>query len=131
MVKEVILAVAVGFIAFELIEHVVFPLFWSLKNRKKGSVSGETGMLGKVAKVKAWDKTEGRVVIGGELWKAVGEVPLSRGDKAVIERVDGLTLMVKPFKDRGVEEHRRPGARPSRPPEETWDLPTKAERSKV
>lgn len=44
--KTLILALVTGIILFELIEHVVFPLFWVLKDRKRKSVSGVTGMLG-------------------------------------------------------------------------------------
>jgi membrane-bound ClpP family serine protease len=99
MIKNVIITLVVGLILFEFVEHVVFPLFWSIKNRKKRSVSGVTGMLGKVGKVKQWEKTEGQVFVNGELWRAVSDIPLITGDQAVIENVEGLTLRVKPFKD--------------------------------
>ena len=99
MAKEVIITLVIGFIVFEFIEHVVFPLFWSVKNRKKRSVCGVTGMLGNVAKVKQWEKTEGQVFINGELWRAVSDVPLSPGDRAVIQHMEGLILKVKPLND--------------------------------
>jgi membrane-bound serine protease (ClpP class) len=99
MAKGVIITLVIGFIAFELIEHIVFPLFWSVKNRKKRPVSGIPGMLGKVAKVKQWNQTEGQVFINGELWRAVSDVHLSPGDRAVIQQVAGLTLKVKPLND--------------------------------
>ena len=99
MIKNVIMTMVIGFIVFEFLEHLVFPLFWSIKNRKKRSVSGVTGMLGKVGKVKQWEKTEGQVFVNGELWRAVSDVPLLTGDKAVIQNVEGLTLRVEPFKD--------------------------------
>jgi len=56
-------------------------------------------MLGKVVEVRQWNKTEGQVVVNAELWRAVSDVPLSRGDKAVIHKVEGLTLRLEPFKD--------------------------------
>jgi membrane-bound serine protease (ClpP class) len=95
--KNVIMILVIGFVVFELIEHVVFPLFWSIKNRKKRSVCGVTGMLGKVAEVKQWQTNEGQIFVNGELWRAVSDVPLSTGDKAIIQDVEGLTLRVKPF----------------------------------
>ena len=95
--KNVIMTILIGFIVFEFIEHVIFPLFWYIKNRKKRSVCGVTGMLGKVGEVKHWQKTEGQVFVKGELWRAVSDVPLLTGDKAVIQSVEGLTLRVKPF----------------------------------
>jgi len=89
--KNVIMILLIGFIVFEFIEHVIFPLFWYIKNRKKRSVCGVTGMLGK------WRKSEGKVFVKGELWRAVSDVSLSTGDKAIIQNVEGLTLKVKPF----------------------------------
>ena len=97
MIKNVIMTILIGFIVFEFIEHVIFPLFWYIKNRKKRSVCGVTGMLGKVGEVKHWQKTEGQVFVKGELCRAVSDAPLLTGDKAVIQSVEGLTLRVKPF----------------------------------
>lgn len=95
--KNVIMILVIGFIVFEFIEHLIFPLFWYIKNRKKRSIYGVTGMLGKVAEVKQWQTSEGRVFVNGELWRAVSDAPLLTGDKAVIQSVEGLTLRVKPF----------------------------------
>ena len=99
MLKTVIITIVICFIAFELIEHVVLPLIWFIKDRKKKSNYGVTGMLGKVVEIKQWDKTEGRVLVNGELWKAVCEVPLPQGSKAMILDIEGLTLKLKPFKN--------------------------------
>ena len=99
MMKNVIMTLVIGFVVFEFIEHVVFPLFWSIKNRKKRSICGVTGMLGKIGEVKQWQKTEGQVFVNGELWMAVSDVPLLMGDKAVIQNVEGLTLRVKGFEE--------------------------------
>jgi membrane-bound serine protease (ClpP class) len=100
-VKSVIIILAVGFLLFEFIEHVILPLIWSMKDRKKKSVCGPTAMLGKVGIIKYWQGSEGQVFVQGELWRAVSEFPLSAGDSAVIENVDGLTLSVMPCKDGG------------------------------
>lgn len=99
MMKTIILTLVIGYVLFELIEHVVFPLFWFIKDRKRKSVCGVTGMLGKVGEIKQWRKTEGQVFVNGELWRALSDVPLLTGDKAVVQNVDGLTLRVKPCKD--------------------------------
>jgi len=55
-------------------------------------------MLGKVGKIKYWQKSEGQVFVHGELWRAVSDSPLSAGDSVVIQDVDGLTVRVIPFK---------------------------------
>jgi len=99
MMKTIILTLVIGFVFFELVEHVVFPLFWFIKDRKRKSVCGVTGMLGKMGEIKQWRKTEGQVFVNGELWRALSDVPLLTGDKAVVQNVDGLTLRVKPCKD--------------------------------
>ena len=98
MIKTIILALVIGFILFELIEHVAFPLFWFIKDRKKKSVCGVSGMLGKVGEVKQWQKNEGKVFVNGELWQAVSEAPLLPGDSVVIQNVEGLRLEVNPWR---------------------------------
>jgi len=98
MIKTIILTLAIGFVLFELIEHVVFPLFWFIMDRKRKSVCGLSGMLGKVGEVKQWKKNEGKVFVNGELWKAVSDVPLLPGDRVVIQKVVGLTLEVNPWR---------------------------------
>jgi membrane-bound ClpP family serine protease len=94
MIKTLILTLVIGVLLFELIEHVVFPLFWFIKGRKRKSVCGASGILGKVGAVKQWKKNEGKVFVSGELWKAASDVPLSPGDRVVIQNVVGLTLEV-------------------------------------
>jgi membrane-bound serine protease (ClpP class) len=99
--KSAMIVLAVGFLLFELVEHVIIPLIWFVKHRRKTSVCGATGLLGKVGEVKHWQESEGQVFLRGELWQAVSEFPLSVGDRALIQKVDGLTLSVVPFTERG------------------------------
>ncbi len=99
MIKNILIALIVAFVLFEIIEHVVFPLVWFILGRKRRSISGAEGMVGKVVEVKQWNKTEGQVFVNAELWRAVSDDPLLKGDKAVIHNVEGLTLRVEPFKD--------------------------------
>jgi len=96
-VKSVIITFVIAFLVFEFIEHVVLPLIWFIKDRNKRSNYGVTGMIGKAVEIKRWDKTEGQVLINGELWKAVCEVPLPVGGKAAIFDIEGLTLKLKPY----------------------------------
>ena len=67
--------------------------------RKRKSVCGVSGMLGKIGEVKQWEKNEGKVFVNGELWQAVSDVPFLRGDRVVIQNVKGLTLEVNYWKD--------------------------------
>jgi membrane-bound ClpP family serine protease len=98
-VEKAIIILVIGFLVFEFIEHVAIPLIWFIKNRRKRSNYGVMGMIGKVVEIKRWDKTEGQVLINGELWKAVSEVPLLNGGKAVVQGIEGLTLKLEPYED--------------------------------
>jgi membrane-bound ClpP family serine protease len=100
--KNVIITFIIAFIVFEFIEHVVFPLIWFIKDRNKKSNYGVAGMIGKVVEIKQWDKTQGQVLVDGELWRAVCDVPLPIGGKGVIVEVAGLTLKLKPFETRNI-----------------------------
>ncbi len=96
MLKTIIITIIISLIAFELIEHLIFPLFWFIFKGRKRSTYGVMGMIGKVVEIKRWDKTEGKVLINGELWMAVCEVPLPVGGKAVVRGIEGLTLKLEP-----------------------------------
>jgi membrane-bound ClpP family serine protease len=96
MLETIIIIIIICFIVFELIEHVFFPLFWFILKGREKSNYGVMGMIGKVVEIKRWNKTEGQVLVNGELWRAVCDVPLTQGSKAVILDIEGLTLKLKP-----------------------------------
>jgi len=96
MIKSILLSLVIGFVLFELIEHMVFPLFWSIKARRRTSICGASGMLGRVCEVKQWHKNEGKVFVRGELWQAVSKDVLLPGDRVVVQHMEGLTLTVTP-----------------------------------
>jgi membrane-bound ClpP family serine protease len=95
MVKEIIITLVAGFVIFEVLEHVVFPLVWSYVQRRKGSVCDVSSMVGKVGEVKQWQDLGGKIFINGEIWNARSNIPLFQGNKVVIERVEGFVLTVK------------------------------------
>jgi membrane-bound ClpP family serine protease len=96
-IKKIIVILVIGFILFEVIEHIVIPLVFTFIKRKKKSLTGVDSLLGEVVEVGQWKETEGQVFIKGELWRAVSDDPLMKGDKAIIQNVEGLTLKVKPI----------------------------------
>lgn len=98
MILKVLLFIFLSYLLFEFIEHAVMPLLWLILKKRRRSVSGASGLIGEVGEVKEWSNTEGRIFVHGELWRATSEEPLSPGDKAVVQNVQGLTLMVKPHK---------------------------------
>ena len=95
MLKEIIVTLVSGFVIFEVLEHVVFPLVWSSVQRRKGSLCDVSSMIGKVGEVKQWRGLRGKVFINGEIWNARSDIPLFQGDKALIESMEGFVLTVK------------------------------------
>lgn len=95
MTREIITTLVAGVLLFEIIEHVVFPLVWSITQKRKPSICDVSNMVGKVGEVKRWRDLEGKIFINGETWNARSDRPLFPGDNAVIERVDGFVLEVK------------------------------------
>jgi membrane protein implicated in regulation of membrane protease activity len=95
MLKEIIVALVAGFVLFEFLEHVVFPLVWSFVQSRKGSPCDVSSMIGKVGEVRQWQGRDGKVFINGEIWNARSDIPLIKGDQALIERMQGFVLTVK------------------------------------
>lgn len=96
-IKNIILILVIGFILFEIIEHVIIPIVFYFVKRKKKPFTGVESLLGEVVDVRQWDGKEGQVIIKGELWKAVSDVHLKKGNKAVVRHVEGLTLKIEPL----------------------------------
>lgn len=70
---------------------------WSKRiGRRTKATTGAEAMTGKVAEVTDDCRPVGMVRLDGELWEARCEAGASRGDSVVVERLDGLTLVVSP-----------------------------------
>jgi membrane protein implicated in regulation of membrane protease activity len=50
---------------------------------------------------KIQSNSKGKIFVNGEMWRAVSDFSLSPGDRVAIQNVDGITLSVIPFKERG------------------------------
>jgi membrane-bound serine protease (ClpP class) len=75
-----------------------------LKVRRQNVVSGLEALVGQIAIVQLDFKGEGRVKVGGELWKANSAVSVKRGQRVKIVSVKGLELYVEALKDEGEKE---------------------------
>ena len=93
--KTWLITLLVCFVIYEIIEHLILPLFWMIRYRKRKSIYGPSGMIGKRCVVKAWNGTRGKVWVGGELWNAGSKSPLIPGDEVLIQDIKGLTLLVQ------------------------------------
>jgi membrane protein implicated in regulation of membrane protease activity len=70
---------------------------WSKRiGRRTEATTGAEALVGKVAEVTQDCRPTGMVRLEGELWEARCEEGASRGDAVVVERLDGLTLVVSP-----------------------------------
>jgi membrane-bound serine protease (ClpP class) len=92
--ETIIIILIIAFLSYEFMEHVVFPVFGFLARKKKKAFCGPERLLGEVGEVKEWRHKEGYVFIYGELWKAVSDIPLKKGDKVIIRKMEGLTVKV-------------------------------------
>ncbi|MFQ6113641.1 MAG: NfeD family protein [bacterium] len=64
---------------------------------QKKPTTGQQGMIGKTGFVIKRINGEGKVEIYGEIWKAECEEPLKVGEKIIVEKVEGLKLIVKKY----------------------------------
>jgi membrane-bound serine protease (ClpP class) len=76
----------------------------SLATRRLTVRSGRRALLGRVATVRSVPAPLGQVQLDGALWRArlwgfEGEAPVAEGSAVVVERVDGLTLTVRPAEE--------------------------------
>ena len=75
--------------------------------RRRRIRSGPEGLIGQVGVVRRWDEPRGKVLVDGALWHARRSWPddehdqaeLHEGDPIVVERLDGLTLAIRPAED--------------------------------
>lgn len=63
--------------------------------------TGREGMIGRVGTVRERLAPAGKIFIRGEIWDAQvkGDEPVEVGTRVVTERMDGLTLTVRPLRD--------------------------------
>jgi membrane protein implicated in regulation of membrane protease activity len=98
--KYGLITVLICIVIFETFEHIILPLFWMIRYRKRNSAYGPTGMIGKKCTVQQWNGTSGKVKVGAELWNASSPSPLIPGDEPVIKSIEGLTLRVSSQSER-------------------------------
>jgi membrane-bound serine protease (ClpP class) len=74
--------------------------------RRRRIRTGAEGMIGHVGVVQSWMEPTGKVLVDGALWHARRsmcdddeDVVIHQGDRVVVERLNGLTLSVRPAED--------------------------------
>jgi membrane-bound serine protease (ClpP class) len=71
-------------------------LYLVIKMRRRPVVSGLEHMIGRVATTLSDFDSRGYVHIEGERWVAVTPTPLKRGERVIVDSIDGLVLSVSP-----------------------------------
>ncbi|MCX8083946.1 MAG: nodulation protein NfeD [Calditerrivibrio sp.] len=93
---EVSLSMIVGLI-FALLVVVLFIGRLLIRDMKKKVVTGVEGMLGQVGEVIDWDmeRSKGKVLVHGEIWSAVSDQMLTKGDNVQVTAVNDFVLRVR------------------------------------
>ncbi len=73
----------------------VFGLAMVIKAMRRKPTTGKKGLIGEVGVARTKVRMEGTVFIHGELWKAVSDDPVKKGEKVRVLDVDGLVLKVE------------------------------------
>jgi membrane-bound serine protease (ClpP class) len=82
----------IGAAVFELAEIGLYV--WYSKRRR--ATTGAEGLVGAVGVAITVCDPEGQIRIEGELWNAFCAEGAQPGDRVVVQRLDGLTLIVAP-----------------------------------
>ena len=78
-----------------------FLVTLAFKAHRRKTISGQEALVGQIALAKSNISPEGKVFIHGEIWDAQSSKKISKGEKVVIEKVEGLKLLVKKLIERG------------------------------
>ncbi|MAW85579.1 MAG: serine protease [Phyllobacteriaceae bacterium] len=67
----------------------------TIRAYRKPSRTGPNPLTGAAAKVTDWSGGQGHVFLAGERWNAIGPPTLQPGDSVMVEKMSGLTLIVR------------------------------------
>ncbi len=73
-------------------------IYLVVKAHKDRPQTGVDGLVGEIGVVRQVDNGRGKVLVHGELWKAVFEEPVSNGAEVKVTAVDRLVVTVAPLK---------------------------------
>ncbi len=74
----------------------IFAIGYALKAQKRKVTTGMEGLMGQRAAVfRDIENGEGHVMLHGEIWRAICDVPVKKGEKVRVIAVDNLTVKVE------------------------------------
>jgi membrane-bound serine protease (ClpP class) len=74
---------------------LVVALSMLLRSRKRRVITGKEALLGAEGEAVTWQDGEGRIRIGGEIWRACATGPLQPGARVKVMAREGLVLIVE------------------------------------
>ncbi|MFH1450439.1 MAG: nodulation protein NfeD [archaeon] len=72
-----------------------FLVTLTIKAHQKRAISGKEGLMGQTGTARTKISNKGKVFIHGEIWDAESTEPICKDEKVVIEKIEGLKLMVR------------------------------------
>lgn len=72
-----------------------FLVTLAIKAQRRKRISGSEGLVGQTGFARTSISPEGKIFIHGEIWDAQSDQKIKKGEKVVIEKVEGLKLIVK------------------------------------
>ena len=100
-------AIAAVLVAGAGLGALAFTFRRGLAVQRRRIRSGPERLIGQLGVVRRWEEPRGKVLVDGALWSARRSWPedehdqaeLHEGDAIVVERLDGLTLAIRPAED--------------------------------
>ncbi|MGA7965755.1 MAG: nodulation protein NfeD [Gammaproteobacteria bacterium] len=86
----------IGSIAAAASVVILGLLYFVVRMRRRPVVSGLEHMIGHAAVAMADFDAKGPVRIEGERWSAITRVPVRKGERVIVDSIDGLVLSVSP-----------------------------------
>jgi membrane-bound serine protease (ClpP class) len=74
----------------------IFALGMAARAHRKKVTTGQQGLVGEIGTVVESIHPEGKISVHGEIWTAVSKKPIKKGEKVVVDDVDGMVLKVSP-----------------------------------
>lgn len=85
-----LLAISAAALAFNVLVAIVV-----YRAMKQKPTTGQEGMIGEQGVVISTIHNEGQVFVHGEIWQAKSEEILHRGEKVVVQSIEGMKLLVR------------------------------------
>ena len=89
-------ALGVALVVVALVAEIGELVLWRRVLDRIRVSTGAEGLPGTMGEAITACDPEGTVRVRGEIWKARADPPVARGERIVVEGVDGLTLSIAP-----------------------------------